>query len=73
MNEDVVQDLPGNNDNLRFFKDGVPSFLIKVVGTHCTADCFCLDIAVVADVGVLLEDQRDLVDDEKGDFSLSYV
>lgn len=71
MNEDVVEDLPSDNNDLRFSKDGVPSFLIKVVGTHCAADGFCLDIAVVADVGVLLEDQGDLVDDKKSDFSLT--
>lgn len=73
VSENVEEDLCGNHNDFRSFKDGVPSLLVKVVDTHCAADGFCLDIAVVAYVGVLLEDQGDLVDDEKGDFPLTHA
>lgn len=70
MSEDVEEDLASNNNDLKLFEDAVPSFSIKIVGTHCTADGLRLDIAIIANVAVLLEDQRDLVHDEKGNFSL---
>jgi hypothetical protein len=70
VNEDVEEDLASNNNDLELFTDLVPSFPIKGVGTHCAADGLCLDVTVVANVAVLLEDQRDLVNDEKCDFSL---